>query len=286
MAATANGSTFLWSPIAANAPVGSSVVLNVPPLDGSAGQFKNPSGAAISSSGEVVTDAGPISHAALFVPSSPNGNSGTVTQLPHQSGVFYGANSINDTGQFTGNFSTQEMGRFDPTTPGATTGTYTEINSPGQGGAVYGNGESDGTSINAAGTIAGYGFQSLPGNKQALIWKTDGTVTDLNPLLGATVADASAINDANDVVGSADNHAFLYNGTGYNLNQLISPAAGWTLTTALGINNDGQIIGIGQLNGVNAAFLLTPTPEPASISVIAFGLGLLLRRETRQRRKL
>lgn len=43
-----------------------------------------------------------------------------------------------------------------------------------------------------------------------------------------------------------------------DLNDLIPPGAGWVLTDAIDINNDGQIVGNGYLDGAVRAFLLMP----------------------------
>jgi hypothetical protein len=43
-----------------------------------------------------------------------------------------------------------------------------------------------------------------------------------------------------------------------DLNDLLPPGSGWELTTALGINGAGQIVGGGLLDGREHAYLLTP----------------------------
>ncbi|MBV9274591.1 MAG: hypothetical protein JO333_11905, partial [Verrucomicrobia bacterium] len=54
-------------------------------------------------------------------------------------------------------------------------------------------------------------------------------------------------------------HAFLYTaGTVQDLNNLLATNPGWILQTATGINNAGQIVGYGTINGQIHAFLLTP----------------------------
>ena len=66
-----------------------------------------------------------------------------------------------------------------------------------------------------------------------------------------------------------------------DLNSLLAPSSGpgWELDSANAINDAGQIVGEGLVNGQDHAFLLTPTPEPgaAAIAIIA-GFGLLRRR--------
>ncbi len=49
-----------------------------------------------------------------------------------------------------------------------------------------------------------------------------------------------------------------------DLNTLISPSSGWTLTAAGGMNDLGEIAGYGTIGGVTHAFLLTPVPEPST----------------------
>jgi hypothetical protein len=70
-----------------------------------------------------------------------------------------------------------------------------------------------------------------------------------------------------------------------DLNNLIAADAGWELTSAIKINNQGQIVGAGSLNGQERGFVLTPVPEPSSIVGIlgfgAFGLGSWLKRKQR-----
>ena len=53
--------------------------------------------------------------------------------------------------------------------------------------------------------------------------------------------------------------AFLFDaGRLKDLNDLISAASGWTLESAHGINDRGQIVGMGLHRGQRRAFLLTP----------------------------
>jgi uncharacterized membrane protein len=96
-------------------------------------------------------------------------------------------------------------------------------------------------------------------------------------------------------MAAGDNHAFLYqNGVLFDLNALLASTAGWELTAAYGINDAGQIVGTGILDGVEHAFQLDPfhpglrlalaaaqqptseAPEPAAAMLAAVGLlGLL-----------
>jgi probable HAF family extracellular repeat protein len=82
--------------------------------------------------------------------------------------------------------------------------------------------------------------------------------------LGGSFSGADGINNSGQVVGysytaSGQNHGFLWqDGTMSDLNDLIPAGSGWTLYVAWAINNAGQIVGTGSLNGQTHAFLLTP----------------------------
>jgi probable HAF family extracellular repeat protein len=77
-------------------------------------------------------------------------------------------------------------------------------------------------------------------------------------------SEAFSINNLGQVVGSSNApsngspRAFIwYNGRMVDLNQLIPQNSGWVLTSANDINDFGQIVGIGFLNGQLSVFLLT-----------------------------
>ena len=106
---------------------------------------------------------------------------------------------------------------------------------------------------------------------------------------GAT-SDALGVNNSQQIVGNStlvDNstqHAFLWeDGEIIDLNSLIAPESGWELTSALEINNNGDIIGIGTYNGVERGFVARAVPEPSSVLGIlglgVFGLGSWLKRK-------
>jgi len=73
------------------------------------------------------------------------------------------------------------------------------------------------------------------------------------------VSSGAAISFFGEVVGTSGSRAFLW--TPYagmlDLNTLIPPDSGWTLSSATGINLSGQIVGNGTINGQQHAFLLT-----------------------------
>jgi probable HAF family extracellular repeat protein len=207
------------------------------------------SGAAINASGEIVgsaDDAGNQSRAFLYA-------NGKLTNLDTFGGANSVATAINTSGQVVGYAS------FPPNnvigflyTPGASNQILGNLGSP----VCQPHG------INDAGYIAGdagtaddytHAFLSL-----------QGFMVDLGNLGGFNSA-ALGMNNYGQIVGWSENdqlqpRAFLWqNDVMYDLNDLISTNAGWTLQEATAINDAGQIVGYG-LHGANQndqAFLLT-----------------------------
>jgi len=153
----------------------------------------------------------------------------------------------------------------------------------------------DTTWVNSAGAFVGGAAVYTPGQESQLI-------APINSL-------AYGINNLGQVVGQlipqpqdpSQRHAFLWNGAGqlYDLNTLIAAASGWTLTTAMSINDKGQITAYGmdasgqyhglRLTPTGAGDLPpagsssdpppTPTPEPSTLAfAVVVMLGLAARR--------
>jgi probable HAF family extracellular repeat protein len=120
--------------------------------------------------------------------------------------------------------------------------------------------------INSSRQIVGFGAHNGVGVR-AFRFKR-GVVQDLGTFPGGGISYALGINNRGEVVGAAyldasgvgNFRAMLYTDRLgiQNLNDLISPAAGWVLREANGINNQGQIVGWGEFNGQEHAFRLTP----------------------------
>jgi probable HAF family extracellular repeat protein len=120
--------------------------------------------------------------------------------------------------------------------------------------------------VNDVGQIVG--DASLAGDQtyHAVLW-SQGRATDLGVVSGNGCSDAESINLGGQVVGDLidcatgeDVSAFLWqNGTMYDLNTLIPPGSGLTLSQVWQINNQGEIAGNATLaNGDQHAFLLIP----------------------------
>jgi probable HAF family extracellular repeat protein len=132
------------------------------------------------------------------------------------------------------------------------------------------------------------GFSGTASGANHAFLYSNSVMSDLGSVPGWVDSTGTAINDLGQVVGNlgdrkGDSNPFVYsNGAMSNLNSLINPSSGWSLLYAYGINDNGQIVGVGLDNGTSSAFLLTPVPEPSSISTLAIGItALLILRRTR-----
>lgn len=142
---------------------------------------------------------------------------------------------------------------------------------PGLAGREPSGDDTSVAAINAQGRIVGSARTTEPSRYEfhAVVWE-NGQIRDLGTL-GPGGSHAHGINDLGQVVGSSDlgpgaptaptYRAFLHSdGQMIDLNTRIDPASGWVLNAALGINRQGQIVGVGTQNGQHRTFLLTPAP--------------------------
>jgi probable HAF family extracellular repeat protein len=133
-----------------------------------------------------------------------------------------------------------------------------------------------GRAINDAGVVVG---ETGNGSNLATMYR-DGNTIYLGDLGGAS-SEARDINSLNVVVGTSLNgdnrmRAFFWSeNTGMrDLNDLIDPNSGWTLSQAFAINDSGQIVGEGFLDGKQYAVLLNPVPEPSTWALLLVGGGV------------
>ncbi len=132
--------------------------------------------------------------------------------------------------------------------------------------------------VNDAGQVVG------KSNNRAFLWDNIHGMRDIGTL-GGDYALAFDINNDGLIVGvshnslSQDRATLWHNDTIIDLN-IFLPADSdfFLLTQAIGINDNGQIIGLGYLkSGHEGMFLMTPIPEPTTLGLLGFG-GLLLRK--------
>ncbi len=162
---------------------------------------------------------------------------------------------------------------------------------------TLGGDDSAAYAINDAGQITGYALDAAE-RCHAFLYAA-GMMRDVGTL-GDMDTFGSALNDRGDVVGFSlldrtTTRAFLAlaGDVPRDLNDLIDPALGWNLERANGINDSGEIVGTGQVNGQTHAFLLTPNavvPEPSTIFLLTSGgaglAGCALRRSWSRRKAL
>jgi probable HAF family extracellular repeat protein len=170
-------------------------------------------------------------------------------------GISSAAYGINNYGQVAG---TAEMGA-------GTFRAFTWVAGSGvQVLGTLGGRTSYAAAISDSGIVVG-SSTTRSGNLHAYRADADG-MHDLGTL-GGNMSAAYGVNSAGSVVGyssTADGaiHAFVWtDGMLFDLNSLMDADSGWTLESAFGINELGQIVGAGRLNGLSSAFLLDPVPS-------------------------
>ena len=232
-------------------------------LPGGAGSV----GEGLSPDGQVVGTAdvpGGADHAFLWAAPGPMQDLGTLAGYPNSE-----ATSINQAGQIVGFASTTCPPDVDgPCTPRA----FLWV-SPGPMqnlGTLPGGSNSAAAAVNATGQVVG-SADSAATPLHAFLWVAPGPMQDLGTLPGGACSEASGINGPGVVVGQSEvalgttpctgtTDAFMWTASGgmVDLNTLIDPTLGWQLTSAVGINDTGQIAGTGIINGQEHAFLMTP----------------------------
>lgn len=236
---------------------------------------------AINNAGQIVgvaNTAGDIGHAFLY-------NNGAMTDLGQRinGSVFSWAADINDVGDVALSIGASPF-VYHPN------GSWAELSSLGN---VFG------LKLNNPGALM-LNRGTDPNHSTAFLLYSGGSLIELRlpipapPLFPGSVA--YDLNNQGDVVGTSNNHAFLYRGGMMNdinasigtvttindkgqmtggsppflysdgqrtdLNALSEvTAAGWTLSSITAINNKGQMVGVGSRSGRQAAFLLTPPAQ-------------------------
>ena len=133
---------------------------------------------------------------------------------------------------------------------------------------TLGGTRSEAAAINNAAVVVG-NADLASGVPHAARWLAGSTTAeDLGTLASRPSSTATAVSPTGLIVGFASNEnttlprAVLFRpGTApLDLNTMIPADSGWTLQAAYGVNDAGQVVGEGQLNGMARAFLLTPVP--------------------------
>jgi len=215
-------------------------------LGGLGGSYS--SAAAINSAGQIVGESYTANDAALhaFLFSA-----GVASDLGTLGGASSSAKFVNNAGQAAGDADTANQSH-------AFFYDANGIHDVGTLGGSY----STAYGLNDFGQVIGDAATANDATSHAFIYY-GGVLADLGTL-GGTFSTANAINNNGQVVGASaitngNARAFLWsNGTMTDVNTLLPLNSGWVLQSAAFINDAGQIVGSGLLNGVFNWFLLTP----------------------------
>jgi probable HAF family extracellular repeat protein len=189
---------------------------------------------------------------------------GTFTDLTPL--AIYRARSINHSDQFVGSsIYTWGGGEYLYTSSHAfrvTGGVLTDL------GSLTGNPQTntEAYGINNSGAVVGYST-AADGRSHAFLY-TSGPLQDLGTMYG-DYSVAVAINNDGVIIGNLQNPygavlgSFVFaGGTMYDLSNLIvSNGDGWSQLVAVGLNDSGDIVGYGTLNGGTHGFIARPMPS-------------------------
>ena len=200
------------------------------------------------------------------------GSATIITQTTANGSYFLTAFGINDSGRIAGQ-------GIDPTNAARNVGIVYDIgqNMAFEVGALPGMNGALAFGVSNTGYVVGSSMQNQ-GPGMPFIWSDQGGMVAIPLATGTSEGSARAVNSAGWVVGddsSAFSIPFLYDETAtYRLADLIPPNSGWDLSmntssSALGISQDGVIVGTGVHNGETHAYAMvpatvTPTPSPTA----------------------
>lgn len=142
---------------------------------------------------------------------------------------------------------------------------------------TLGGNYSCGAAVNEMGQVAGWS-ESTPGQWNLFLWDRTNGMVDLSSL-GMYIPEIMGINNHGQIIAnyqSHDNRAIFYsNETGLvDLITLLPEDCGWSISGVSAINNHGQILGMGVINGEDHIFLMTPVPEPSASICLLVLAGL------------
>ncbi|MGH7242972.1 MAG: PEP-CTERM sorting domain-containing protein [Phycisphaerales bacterium] len=150
---------------------------------------------------------------------------------------------------------------------------------PGKNGAIC-------FDLSSSGYVCGTSMQGQ-GPGLPFIWSQAGGMQAVALPVGTSQASLRGVNAAGWAVGTASSAfaiPFLFDGSAtYRLQDLLAPGSGWDLSTntsssAMGISDNGTIVGTGIINGQTHAYAMIQVPAPAGIAAFGFGAMFAVRR--------
>ena len=200
------------------------------------------------------------------------GSASIITQTTSNGSYFLTAFGINDSGRVVGQ-------GIDPNNAAVNVGIVYDIgsNTAFSVGALPGFNGALAFAVSNTGYVVGSSMLNQ-GSGLPFIWSDAGGIVAIPLATGTSEGSARGVNSAGWVVGndsSAFSIPFLYDGTTtYRLADLLPAGSGWDLSmntssSALGISDNGIIVGTGVHNGETHAYAMvpvtsTPTPSPTA----------------------
>jgi hypothetical protein len=195
------------------------------------------------------------------------GSASIITQTTSNGSYFLTAFGVNDSGRVVGQ-------GIDPNNAAVNVGIVYDIgsNTAFSVGALPGFNGALAFGVSNTGYVVGSSMLNQ-GSGLPFIWSDSGGITAIPLASGTSQGSARAVNSAGWVVGndsSAFSIPFLYDGTTtYRLADLLPPGSGWDLSmntssSALGISDNGVIVGTGVYNGATHAYAMVPALQLTS----------------------
>lgn len=238
----------------------------------------------VNASGMIVgsVNGGSLQRGAIY---STSGNGTVITQTTTNGSFLVTAFGVNNSGRIVGQ-------GIDPNNAAVNVG-YVLDTATGNAfsvGALSGMNGALAFDVSNAGHVVGSSMLNQ-GSGTPFIWTDANGMTAIPLPVGTSQGSARGVNSSGWAVGTASSAfaiPFLYDGTNtYRVQDLITVGgAGWDLSTntsssALGISDNGIIVGTGVFNGQVHAYAMAPVPEPATLAVVGLGSLFALRRRRR-----